>query len=679
MNKYRTLYKALPFCIEDKENQDILEKENIYKTYTYKSNFAKIVLSDDNEEFFNAKEKQIINLLYDEECKSLYLANQNSEIQATFNPMSSTIYIDTQTKELYLFANDKDFIDCDTIYEQIKQELKLQESIEELQSYKPSLFFYSTLLLGSSEIETNPFFFGTPDTKSNIGLDESKPIYHFSPKDEENNLGTLTIFLNSCTLTLLNYSLLDSSLNIKLECNSKESKAILEKEQTQREQIQRDSNSIDSLTSTAMLHPLLEDNEIKCPHNGVVQLQSNKGKSITDKNIPFILESDLLNSPIIGCTNNIAGVPTPCTQVALILPNARGLKKYNDDYPIMQDLVSSGVMSDKGFPLICTPKPNSYKINAPSPTHTKNRDKEALKTQIEFHKPILRLHYKEHKSQQDNLPITQFYLFDNLKEQTSPFENLILDYQSDAQSMSDKNLEKELLQSYSNKEYQHKQINLQFGIHQIHLVFIIPQYLPKLFKEPYKDYEHKDYGIGQYKPLLNYSKDIKEYRESTHSKDTSLQSISITHTRVFLSPFKANKLHFTFALGLDDYLDKDNTTELKIIIGGVYDEGEIESDLVATLASNDDRLEYEALEDTKEEKQITEIYFSYGEDKIKLKDISRHSQDINLHIRTQGYEEGEIIKVKLESSTNQTFIVRGRIQNNEAFIMNVLKEIEEER
>ncbi|WP_220708422.1 hypothetical protein, partial [Helicobacter cinaedi] len=161
--------------------------------------------------------------------------------------------------------------------------------------------------------------------------------------------------------------------------------------------------------------------------------------------------------------------------------------------------------------------------------------------------------------------------------------------------------------------------------------------------------------------------------------DTSLQSISITHTRVFLSPFKANKLHFTFALGLDDYLDKDNTTELKIIIGGVYDEGEIESDLVATLASNDDRLEYEALEDTKEEKQITEIYFSYGEDKIKLKDISRHSQDINLHIRTQGYEEGEIIKVKLESSTNQTFIVRGRIQNNEAFIMNVLKEIEEER
>ena len=43
----------------------------------------------------------------------------------------------------------------------------------------------------------------------------------------------------------------------------------------------------------------------------------------------MILESDLINSSIIGCTNNIAGMPTPCMQVALILPTARGLKKYD--------------------------------------------------------------------------------------------------------------------------------------------------------------------------------------------------------------------------------------------------------------------------------------------------------------------------------------------------------------
>ncbi len=82
-------------------------------------------------------------------------------------------------------------------------------------------------------------------------------------------------------------------------------------------------------------------------HNPViaVRLQSNKGKNFKSNNIPMILESDLINSHIIGCTNPILS-GGPCTMVATILPNVRGLKKFNDDYPIMQDLVSSGVMSD---------------------------------------------------------------------------------------------------------------------------------------------------------------------------------------------------------------------------------------------------------------------------------------------------------------------------------------------
>ncbi|WP_324761472.1 hypothetical protein [Helicobacter trogontum] len=220
-------------------------------------------------------------------------------------------------------------------------------SLDILNSPSTQIFFYSHLLTGSSEIQSNPFFFGTPDTKSNIGLDESVPIYHFSPKDEENNLGTLTIFLNSCTLTLLNYSLLDSSLNIKLECNSSESKAIQEREKAQRDKDSSPVASNDKSQSTAMLHPILEDDEIKCPHNGVVKLKSNKGKPFKSKGIPMILESDLLHSSIIGCTNPLLS-GGPCTMVATILPNARGLKKFNDDYPIMQDLVSSGVMSDYG-------------------------------------------------------------------------------------------------------------------------------------------------------------------------------------------------------------------------------------------------------------------------------------------------------------------------------------------
>ena len=146
--------------------------------------------------------------------------------------------------------------------------------------------FYGCTLTGSSETPNNPLFFGELD-KEGVFI-ESKPVYHLQASDEiiestsnnrdstntdsNNSLSTLQIFLNGNTLTLLNYSLLDSSLNIKLECTSSESKAIQEREQTQRKQKDQDSKTQDSIQSTSMLHPILEDNEIKCPHNGVVKL-----------------------------------------------------------------------------------------------------------------------------------------------------------------------------------------------------------------------------------------------------------------------------------------------------------------------------------------------------------------------------------------------------------------------
>lgn len=215
----------------------------------------------------------------------------------------------------------------------------------------------------------------------------------------------------------------------------------------------------------------------------------------------------------------------------------------------------------------------------------------------------------------------------------------------------------------------------------------ILQTLPKLFREFYKDYKHKDYGIGKYKPLLDYSKDMKEttikdnkdktIKTNTHqlNKQEYNNHTTITHIRVFLSPFKANKLNFTFALGLDDYLDKEHITELKIVIKGVYDnedEEDRESNLT-TLASNDVRLEYEALENTEEEKQILDMYFSYGNDKIKLNDISRHSKDINLHLKTQGYSEREGVEVKVKTQDN-SFILKGKVNNNEVFIKNAFKD-----
>ena len=189
------------------------------------------------------------------------------------------------------------------------QESKL--TLDSLHSANTQIFLYSQLLLGSKEIESNPLFFGELDSKdNNLGLDTLKPIYHligetdYDTKDsKERFTQTLQVFLNSNTLTLLNYSLLDSSLNIKLECNSSESQAIQEREKAQRDKDSSPVASNDKSQSTALLHPILEDNEIKCPHNGVVKLKANKGKSFTSKGIPMVLESDLLNAPIIGCAN----------------------------------------------------------------------------------------------------------------------------------------------------------------------------------------------------------------------------------------------------------------------------------------------------------------------------------------------------------------------------------------
>lgn len=481
--------------------------------------------------------------------------------------------IQQANKSIFIFANDKDYIDCDTIHSQIYEKIQDNEehkniSLEELQSYKPSLFLDSTLLTGSSEIETNPFLFGELDSKSNIGLDESLPIYHFSPKDEENNLGTLLIFLNSCTLTLLNYSLLNSTLNIKLTLTHKESKEKQDKAIIQNKQKQHKEQS--KPLSIAMLHPILEDNEIKCMHGGVVQLKSNLGKSITDKNIPMVLETDLLYSSIVGCPNPpISG--GPCTQVALILPSSRGLKKHNGDYPIMQDLVSSGVFSDKGVPLVCTPKANSYKINAPSPSNASTQDKESLAPHIQFTKPTLRLHYKIYPSQKDNLPIYRIKLNDSIIESNNdtPLDALHIDIAKDTQALEaetlndnslDSNLQDILSKIYSSlkqtyaKDYLYQYLSLQLDSNALILILLTLQTIPKVYKEPYKNYEHKDYGIGNYYYLYNYCThtmlDIKDYTQVGLDSYPSNATILTLHT-----PYKTQRLEIELANGLDSIIE----------------------------------------------------------------------------------------------------------------------------
>lgn len=74
------------------------------------------------------------------------------------------------------------------------------------------------------------------------------------------------------------------------------------------------------------LNPLLESDNIECAHKGKVLLQSStkdlmcvQDSSGTDAGV--ISLQDLANVVIIGCTNNIAGIPNPCTKLVSI-PNS---------------------------------------------------------------------------------------------------------------------------------------------------------------------------------------------------------------------------------------------------------------------------------------------------------------------------------------------------------------------
>ena len=73
------------------------------------------------------------------------------------------------------------------------------------------------------------------------------------------------------------------------------------------------------------------------------------------------------------------------------------------------------------------------------------------------------------------------------------------------------------------------------------------------------------------------------------------------------------------------------------------------------------------------EKQILEIYFSYGEDTTRLQGDSRHTQDVNLHIKTQGYNNGEEVEVLIKTS-NDKFNLQGKINDNEAILYDIFKD-----
>lgn len=398
-----------------------------------------------------------------------------------------------------------------------------------MQSYQAYIFLNSTLFTGSSELSNNPFYFGELDQDNLIKQDI--PSYYFSPKDESSGLGKLSIFYKNDELCLLNYSIIENSLNIKLECLSKQS--LEYKDLISNTLKEQKTTQVDKKQSIAKLHALLENQNLECIHGGKVILKSNKGKSFKSDGIPIMLESDLLNSSIVACPHTIANVSYPCTKVVDI-KGSLSQKKVNGEYAILQELISA-CKTDEGFALKVNFTPSKFKFD--HSFDPKEGLGEQSKNQIELKEAIIRLHYKSDRFQKDNLPIYNLLINNEKKEQ----DKALNEFNIDLKDIEDLNILNQFKQDFS-KDHEFKELNLSFDTNLIKLYFIIPKNIAKIHKSAYKEFENKDLGAGYFTQLHEYDKIIKNSLEDKKE----LNEYHLT----FLTPAKMQKIDFEIAKAL---------------------------------------------------------------------------------------------------------------------------------
>lgn len=83
----------------------------------------------------------------------------------------------------------------------------------------------------------------------------------------------------------------------------------------------------------------------------------------------------------------------------------------------------------------------------------------------------------------------------------------------------------------------------------------------------------------------------------------------------------------------------------------------------------------------KKEPEIVEMYWTYGKDFTPLSDKSRFYPDMNLHIKTRYYKEGEAIEIKVKNEDNfpltdeiQEISLTGKVKDDKIVFENIFKE-----
>ena len=421
---------------------------------------------------------------------------------------------------LSVSAEDKSIIDAAVLNDIFKLD---SENMEQ------RVYLGSMLLNTATEQSDYPLYF----KKEEDGEESNSNALSFShqPRDEEKDKGRLSVSYKNSQASILNYSLLNKSLNIDLKPTNKETKESLERA-NERINLEKKSSAL-SAGGTAFANPIIEDDVVVCPHGGHVILKSRAGKSIRSDDQGVILDVDFINSPIVGCS-----AKNPCTKVAYVPRAALSLKSMNNHYAVMQDLVPA-CLSNTSSPLRCIKKENRIKLahSIGSPTSENNN---AAVLNPNLNSAHIRLHVKSALNQADNLAVCIYKLNDVEHKNQEGFKEMELNL-DEGGDVKDKKLKEHLSSRFREDKFSIASFNFKYSLMDKNFIFITPKYIESI----YKNTTLPKSGIG----FFQFVDDI--------SDESNL---------IYVTPSKAKTVDIKFACGLDSkYNDDINTTKTVVV------------------------------------------------------------------------------------------------------------------
>ena len=421
---------------------------------------------------------------------------------------------------LSVSAEDKSIIDVAVLNDIFKLDSKSMEQ---------RVYLGSMLLNTATEQSDYPLYFKNEEDRE----EESSNAVSFAhqPRDEDKDKGRLSVTYKNSQANILNYSLLNKSLNIDLKPTNKETKESLEKA-NERLNLEKQSSAL-SAGGTAFANPIIEDDVVVCPHGGHVILKSRAGRSIRSDDQGVILDVDFINSPIVGCSAH-----NPCTKVAYVPRAALSLKSMNNHYAVMQDLVPA-CLSNTSSPLRCIKKENRIKLAHSIGSPTSENDNAAV-LNPNLNSAHIRLHVKSALNQADNLAVCIYKLNDVEHKNQEGFKEMELNL-DEGSDVKDKKLKEYLSSRFGDDKFSISSFNFKYSLMDKNFIFITPKYIESI----YKNTTLPKSGIG----FFQFVDDI--------SDESNL---------IYVTPSKAKTVDIKFACGLDSkYNDDINTTKTVVV------------------------------------------------------------------------------------------------------------------